>query len=342
MEGASEVILRNAHRLPTAPLLLVNAPRDGLSLALQGRQCAVRHSTQDFGDCVWLHSGGVEARFEAVPSLVGDEALVVLFLPREKERLVLLLHALAAQLGTQARLWLVGENRAGIRSAGRHLERFFDTADSLDKARHCGLYEAIRPRHPEVFALEHYLTDWQARYGGHEVRLRSLPGVFAHGRLDAGTRLLLQALAPLRPRGRILDFACGSGVVGLALGLSAQDADVTLLDNSALALESTRQGLRANGMAGRLLPSDGLSEVRGKFDWIVSNPPFHRGIRNDLDVASAFFAQAGYFLTERGKMVVVFNRHLPYFGWLEQAFARIERLAANRDFLVVQASQPAS
>lgn len=340
MDSTSQVILRNERRLPPTPLLLVNAPRDGLSLALAGRACEVRHSTQDFGDCRWLQSGGMDARFECVPTLRGDEGLVVLHLAREKERLAMLLHALAAQMNPDTRLWLVGENRAGIKSAPGSLERVFGRVTTLDKARHCGLFEASQPLDVPSFSLARYLRDWSVGYAGQVVRLRTLPGVFAHGRLDAGTALLLELLEELQPGGPILDFGCGSGVVGVALRVASSMAAPTLLDSSALALESCRESLRANGVDGRLLPSDGLAEVRSRFDWIVSNPPFHRGVRNHLDVAATFIRRAGTVLTEGGSMVVVFNRHLPYLAWLQQAFAEVQRLAQNTDFTVALACRP--
>ena len=110
-----------------------------------------------------------------------------------------------------------------------------------------------------------------------------------------------------------------------------------MLDSSALAIESSRQTLEANGMQAELLASDGLGEVAGRYDWIVSNPPFHRGVSNDLDIAADFFRMAGTFLAENGRIVVVFNRHLPYSKWLEQAFGKVERLAGNGEYIVVGA-----
>ena len=89
-----------------------------------------------------------------------------------------------------------------------------------------------------------------------------------------------------------------------------------------------------------MLPSDGLAGVSERYDWIVSNPPFHRGVRSDLGVAADFFREAGTFLTENGKIVIVFNRHLPYEAWLREAFGRVERLSADRSFTVMQASKP--
>lgn len=361
MEATSQVILRNASRLPQSALLVIDAPRDSLgeTLArpLQGPGRTVRLSTQDFADFRWFQAAGAAVDFETVPTLSGADQAVILHLPREKERLGFVLHALAAQLRTmesriapaaRARLWLVGENRAGIKSAARHLQQRFARVSVLDQARHCGLFEASGPQPVEPFRLDDYVREWRVPHADREVRLCTLPGVFAHGRLDRGTALLLDVLERLRPRGKVLDFACGSGVVGLALLAAAPgELHLTLLDASALAIESSRRSLAASGLdpaAAVLLPSDGLSELppdsAGQFDWIVSNPPFHRGVRNDLDVAARFFNAAGTFLRETGKMVVVFNRHLPYPQWLHGAFGSVERLAEGGEFMVIGASRP--
>jgi 16S rRNA (guanine1207-N2)-methyltransferase len=341
MENVSQILLRNEAKLPAGPLLLINPPRDALAQLLLRVERPVRCVTQDFGDFAWLRETGAKVTFEAVPALNFDERRVVLFLPREKQRLAMLLHALADGMAPSSTLWLAGENQGGIKSAPRHLRQFFDRVTVLDNARHCGLLEACGPTPEQPFKLAHYSAAWSMHYAGREIALRSLPGVFAHGRLDPGTALLLEALERLRPQGRILDFACGSGAVGIALLAAAEHSSLTLLDSSALALESSRQSLEANRLRAQLLPSDGLAELAAAspapYDWIVSNPPFHRGVASDLDVAADFFRRAGTFLTENGRIVIVFNRHLPYSRWLHQKFDAVERLTENDEYIVIQA-----
>ena len=63
-------------------------------------------------------------------------------------------------------------------------------------------------------------------------------------------------------------------------------------------------------------------------------------MRSDLGVAADFFREAGTFLTDKGKIVIVFNRHLPYLRWLQQAFNRVELLGAGGDYTVAQACRP--
>ena len=342
MERTSQVILRNASRLRPGPVLLVNPPRDSLFRDLEQGGWPVQISTQDFGDCRWLQSSGASVTFDAVPEPLTPCASIILNLPREKERLGMMLHALAAWMSTDTALWVVGENRAGIKSAGRHLERCFQSVSKLDSARHCGVFEATGPRKDTPFTLSDYAEHWPVEFGGKRIEVVSLPGVFAHGRLDNGSRLLLQTLEKLQPSDRILDFACGSGVIGCSLLAMDTGAELTLLDVSALALESSRLTLVQNGLKGALLASDGLSELEGKYDWVISNPPFHRGVSNDLEIAAEFFRRAGTFLSENGRIVIVCNRHLPYASWLRNHFEQVLLLDENAEFVIIQAGKPRS
>jgi 16S rRNA (guanine1207-N2)-methyltransferase len=340
MERSSQLVLRSEARLRPGPILLLNPPRDALFRQLQSDERPVGVSTQDYGDYSWLSTSGACVSFDALAEPDKSCRTVILILPREKERLAMMLHALSAWMSDDARLWLVGENKAGIKSAPRYLEQNFRNVTRLDSARHCGLFEVSAPLNERPFDLDAYATAWSVDFAAQRIEVVSLPGTFAHGRLDKGSRLLLDSLEKLRPEGKILDFACGSGVIGCALLAGGSRAELTLLDVSALALEASGRTLSLNGMKAALLPSDGLSELEGRYDWIISNPPFHRGVSNDLEIAKKFFAEAGTFLTENGRIVIVCNRHLPYASWLQNHFDRVERLDENSEFIIIQAGKP--
>jgi len=348
VERTSQLILRNIAQLDDQGLLLVNPPPDALfqQLAAEGREVMV--FSQDFGDYGWLKNSGARAHFGVLPDEATIESVlpshVLVFQPKEKERLAMMLHHLAESMPADGRLWLVGENQAGIKSAGKQLDRYFDSTTKLDSARHCVLYQSSAPCPAEPFLLSNYQQKWLLGTPGEELRMVSLPGAFAHGRLDKGTELLLQVVNGLegkaRPRGNVLDFGCGIGVIGLSLVLRDPEIHLTLLDNSALALESARLSAAANEIAVTLLPSDGLQSVDQRFDWIVSNPPFHRGVASTLDIARQFFSRAPGVLNKQGKMLLVCNQHLPYETWLGEHFGRIETLASNNHFRVLKAAGP--
>ena len=78
---------------------------------------------------------------------------------------------------------------------------------------------------------------------------------------------------------RILDLCCGSGCIGLAVASRVKDARVTLADISKEALAVAKKNIMLHKMSGRVscVQADALEEAPaflGKFDMIVSNPPY--------------------------------------------------------------------
>ena len=78
---------------------------------------------------------------------------------------------------------------------------------------------------------------------------------------------------------RILDLCCGSGCIGLAVASRVKDARVTLADVSREALAVAKKNIARNKLGGRVstFQVDARKNAPGflgKFDLIVSNPPY--------------------------------------------------------------------
>ncbi|MCD7755733.1 MAG: peptide chain release factor N(5)-glutamine methyltransferase [Firmicutes bacterium] len=78
---------------------------------------------------------------------------------------------------------------------------------------------------------------------------------------------------------RILDLCTGSGCIGLAIASRVKDARVTLADVSREALAVAKRNVQRNHLSGRVscVQADVFekpSAFLGKFDMIVSNPPY--------------------------------------------------------------------
>jgi 16S rRNA (guanine1207-N2)-methyltransferase len=204
------------------------------------------------------------------------------------------------------------------------------------------LYQATQPQAGSPFAPEDYWQQWTLPTANGELRLQSVPGAFAHGRLDKGTALLLEflqspAASKLKIKGKVMDFGCGVGVIGLVLKHRHPGIELEMLDTSASALESARASLELNGYEAKVVAADGLDGIKGRFDWIISNPPFHRGVDTDLNIAQRMIARAPALLGNRGRMLLVVNRHLPYEAWLAESFNGQEKVTENREFKVLLA-----
>ena len=91
--------------------------------------------------------------------------------------------------------------------------------------------------------------------------------------------LAIQQSLFLDSKPRILDLCTGSGCIGLAIASRVKDAMVTLADLSQQALAVAKQNIVLHHMTGRVscVKANALEQppaFMGKFDLIVSNPPY--------------------------------------------------------------------
>src|SRR5690606_36029909 len=78
------------------------------------------------------------------------------------------------------------------------------------------------------------------------------------------------------PAPRLLDLGTGSGCMAIALAVAFPDSRVVASDISAGALDVARENVRRHGLEMRvtLVEADLFDGIDGRFDLIVSNPPY--------------------------------------------------------------------
>lgn len=254
---------------------------------------------------------------------------LVLFHPKARGRLEWWLARLGEAAG-RASIRVVGENQSGIKSLARRV-RDSARVGKIDSARHCVLLDyqplATGPAGPGWHSFEYDTR-----------RVYALPGVFSQNRLDTGTAVLLDHLPALG--GEVLELGCGSGVIGLDLLGRSATARLTAVDLDWLALASARRTLEEAGLLDRaeLIWSDGPAEVPPRrFDALVSNPPFHTGLRTHYEPSERFFAASGDWLKPGGELWWVANDFLDYRRNLASGRFNVDEIAHERGFRVYRA-----
>ncbi|MEQ1732013.1 MAG: methyltransferase, partial [Vicinamibacterales bacterium] len=234
-----------------------------------------------------------------------------------------------------------GENSAGIKPYAARLEERIGPIEFSDAARHCVMYEARSTElRPEV-----HLEAWEKRFhvpaGNGGVDVVTLPGVFSHGRLDEGTAFLLPHL-PSKISGAVLDFGCGSGVIGAAIKSLHPGCEVSLVDSNAFAVLAAERTFSVNGLAAREIRAvDSIDDVGDQtFDLIVSNPPFHQGIGTDYNVVGRFLQSCEHRLNSGGLLLMVANRFLPYERMIPKAM-QMSLVAENAKYKVLKGKRTA-
>lgn len=171
------------------------------------------------------------------------------------------------------------------------------------------------------------------------LKISGLPGVFASGRLDLGTRVLLDTLderLPVNGNGELaVDLGSGSGVV--AVWLARRGYRVHASDRSRTAVTATQLTVHVNGFDDIVTTSweDALASLPARSaGLVVLNPPFHEGARVTRDPALRLFDAAKNALRSGGELVTVWNSHLRYRPELERRLGPTTQWARNPKFTV--------
>ncbi|MBK60687.1 MAG: 50S rRNA methyltransferase [Pseudomonas sp.] len=166
--------------------------------------------------------------------------------------------------------------------------------------------------------------------------------LFCREGLDIGTRAFLPHLPQHLDARRVADLGCGNGVLGIAYALNNPQAELTLVDESYMAVQSAQENWRAalGERPATIRAGDGLAEQPAdSLDLVLCNPPFHQQqVVGDL-LAWRMFQQARAALVTGGELWIVGNRHLGYHAKLKRLFRGVEQVAATPKFVVLKASK---
>jgi 16S rRNA (guanine1207-N2)-methyltransferase len=169
-------------------------------------------------------------------------------------------------------------------------------------------------------------------------RFETSPGMFSHGRIDPGSRLLAEAL-PADLSGKVADLCAGWGYLSAELiDRCARVTSVDLYEADHASLEAARRNLAGARVETGFFWRDLATEpVDARYDAIVMNPPFHQGRAAEPGIGSKLIAVAAKALKSRGKLFLVANKGLPYERDLGALFSEHRQIAADDAFKVFAA-----
>jgi 23S rRNA (guanine1835-N2)-methyltransferase len=165
--------------------------------------------------------------------------------------------------------------------------------------------------------------------------------VFSRTGLDIGARFFMEHL-PKDLEGEIVDLGCGNGVIGLSLLERNPLANVVFVDESPMAVSSSRMNVEANMPEAldrcEFMINNALSGVEPfRFNAVLCNPPFHQQHALTDNIAWEMFHHARRCLKINGELVIVANRHLDYFHKLKKIFGNCTTIATNQKFVILKA-----
>lgn len=230
----------------------------------------------------------------------------VIRMPPEKDRLKLAMEMVAARLPEGTPLWVFGSNDEGVKSIAKLGPPYFTKGETVETRRHARIVQFLRKTEGQPRkTLSNYKLSTRLEYQGGKVDWISFPGTFAKGKLDVGSRLLLDSIRNLKKRKRLLDYGCGTGIL---CGLSDLAEEIHALDRDLLALKATKINVP---QASIHWSDQWLADSTVSFDIIVSNPPIHNGKVEDHSIVKLLLSKARTHLTTDGELWMVVQHRVP-------------------------------
>ena len=164
-------------------------------------------------------------------------------------------------------------------------------------------------------------------------------GVFSHGRLDAGSKILLMEAPALPEEGIFLDLGCGAGPIAITMALRRPLAQIWATDINERARQLTRDNARHLKISNLTVadPNEILNADSPEiptFDVIWSNPPIKVGKAALHDLLVTWLAH----LSPEGIAVFVVHKNLgsdSLASWLTAQGWKVARLASRQGYRVL-------
>lgn len=161
-------------------------------------------------------------------------------------------------------------------------------------------------------------------------------GVFSKKGMDFGTRTLLENLDYENMHGKILDFGCGYGSIGIVIS-KITNLEVDMLDINKRSIELARENSKLNKVKTNIFESNIYENVTNKYDYIISNPP----IRVGNEILHKILFEARDHLNENGQLWIVVNKDQGAKSLVEKLkkYYNVNIITKNKGFFVILCSK---
>lgn len=312
-------------------------------LAINAPQSNIIHRFPSMDHLVFDRSMGLYGA-EAIQAIPDNKKYDYIFyaLPKNKRESVYYLSLASQHLTENGYIIAVAANDAGGKTLSKVMTQIGFDGDSYSKNK-CRIYVGQRGNIENTIIEENLKlgTPHLVAMGGEE--FYSQAGIYGWDKVDLGSKILVQTL-PETLAGVGADFGCGYGYIASKIcaqhhmisKLICIDVDWRSVECAKLNLKSYEDKIDLDYLWADLTQNPtGLAPL----DFIVMNPPFHKGKETKIDLGQQMIQTAHSRLKNGGKLYIVANRQLPYEALINKLFRKVDKVIEDQGFKVFHAQK---
>ena len=164
-------------------------------------------------------------------------------------------------------------------------------------------------------------------------------GVFSKKNIDYGSYLLLETYLKENTRNvRVLDVGCGYGFLGIVISVLT-NSYVDMVDINKRAVHLAKRNIKKyNEFNGSAFLSDAYTEVKNKYNVVITNPPIRVGKEKVLEILLGAFDH----MNDNGKLYFVIRKDqgaLSIKKILEENKCEIETINKDKGYFIYRAKR---
>lgn len=331
------MIDRKANNHENLQLLFEESPLTGRVLIVDDFPAEIDALTNDDAQITYWHTR-YNTSHDASTTPPGDTMYdqVLIRLPKSHEYFDFVLQMISSRISPQGNLYVYGLNDEGIKGASKKLKEFYGNVETVLIKNHGRILLSEITKEFDEKNLSNFSSSHTVTYKEKGYEMVYYPGMFAHGSLDVGTTLLLDQCLPfLQDKAQVLDYACGSGIIGKILYDHNGTVVIDAIDNDSLSLEAAK--VNAPHISELILADSFVSVSKDKkYDLIVSNPPIHTEKELQYETLNSLIEGSYRHLKQGGRLLIVVQARIKIEERLENTYGNCTTLAETTRFKVLE------
>lgn len=273
-------------------------------------------------------------------STLGEFQRIVYRISKEKLVAHHCINQAIRHLSHDGELTVIGGKQDGLKSIAKNAAQTYGQKNNTRKVGSSYLASFTRPqslRDDQVLPGNEYGKLRQVQ--DKNVAFYSKPGVFGWEKVDRGSELLTTVLPTIqrymKSVSSVLDLGCGWGYLMLA----TKDWPVETrcaTDNNVAAIDAAQKNFAEHGLTVDCVADDCAGHIRGRFDLILCNPPFHQGFAVSDTLTEKFLAAASRLSRRSTRAIFVVNQFVPLPRHADKYFSQCRLLLTEDGFCVYE------